>query len=285
MQWNSNWYLDQQFTFKKGVKYTISGYFCVPWDKLVTSSDGYFDFNLLKIELIDSNRNPIYQMDYSISYKQSSWIKRKISYFNVDFGFYPVFMEFVPYKDVKGWYFSAFIAYGLLVAPNNRGNFGFSDLTVSYSSTTSNGVASAVDGTNSRLDSINDSLNSDVYTKPDDSKLLEEDELTAEIYGDTAAGRDMTVDLINGITDPDDDPGGGSVTSFIEGMKVWVDIFGDLTYDVPWFNGMLEFSLAIGLFAFLLGFASIVIGSVKAADNHRETAKKVNDRTNLKPRR
>ena len=95
INWNSNWYFNNQIQFKPNVKYTFEGYFCVPWDKLVTS-DGYWNFNLLKIELMDQNRNSIYQLDYSNSSKQSSWIKRKFSVFGVDFGFYPIKFSFTP---------------------------------------------------------------------------------------------------------------------------------------------------------------------------------------------
>lgn len=185
MQWNSNWYFNKNILFKGGTEYTIKGYFAVPWDKLVTN-DNYFNFFHINISLNDTSRNVIYNLNTENASLESSWIKKKIQYFNVDFGFYPINFSFTPAKDVTGYFFNVYIQYGLLVEPNSRGNFGFSDLTLSYEY---DGSQAIIDNQNQNTQDIIDNQNANA-----DKEIQAEQDLYEQEKQDAQQSGDESVD-------------------------------------------------------------------------------------------
>lgn len=176
LQWNINTYFTN-LKFKKSTEYHLTGYYALPWEKLVTD-DGYFNLYQLKLYLCDSNRNKRIEVNTSNSSDISSWIKKNVKdgSNNADFGFYYFDIKFVPSSDFVG-FFNTFITYSLVDPPNSRGYFGFSDLTLSYEY---DGSQAIIDNQNENTDKIIDNQNENADKIIDNQNENADKEIQAE---------------------------------------------------------------------------------------------------------
>lgn len=283
--YQANWYVDP-VTIKKDVKYTIHFRFFVPVSKLEhgLSLNGNM-FDSLVFQMVDSNRvsHLFYNQHQGYLADSSNWTKSKMFIDNAgyNYGFFEVELDFVPTSDWTLWFFG--MQYSFVGFEDSTGYIGLSDIYLEYPSDGS--VVSAIDDTNSRLDSIGDSiddtnskvgaiensLTSEAYSGVDDSKVNEEGELTAEIEDSTAHGRGQAVAIIDSASDIQG--------SYIEnGLLMWTNVLESVINRLPWFGKMLRFSLALGLFSFLMGIITYAVGKTSAKNRQQNSRPKTKNK-------
>lgn len=210
LQWNINTYFTN-LKFKKGTEYHLTGYYALPWAKLVTD-DGYFNLYKIQLLLCDSDRNTRFEVDTSNSSDISSWSKKKVKdgSNNADFGFYYFDIKFVPSSDFVG-FFNTFITYSLVDPPNSGGYFGFSDLTLSYE----------YDGTQAIIDNQNENTDKEIQAEKD---MYEQEKQEAQQSGDES---------IDGAMENMPNDSEGIINSFGSFIGTMLHTNTDCTIDFP----------------------------------------------------
>ena len=90
------------------------------------------------------------------------------------------------------------------------------------------------------------------YFRPDDSAFIQNENTETQLKGETAAGLDDLGSTFTGFTD--------LITGFIPAMLFVSNVMGSFINKIPLFGLLIRISLALGMFAFLLGIGQHLVG-------------------------
>lgn len=256
---NSNMYFDN-FTFKKDIEYNISFKIFLPYNFLEqsTGSIAYQLNNLVSMQatLCDKNRKERFKFVPQIKeeYNSNDYLRYKFNKYWLNenlvhtttqlYSFYECSASFTPGEDFVGSFFN-FYFNNSTDLPSTHYFFGFSDLVLSYE--------------------VNPLIDQN-YNKIDGSSVNEHNNLSNSIESQTAEGRKEFNAILGGIINM-------ANSDLFQGLLAWTKIINFQLDSAGWYYELLRFSLAVGLFGFILGLSIYALNISKFGRRRSDSSK------------